>query len=192
MRLAAIDNRAYTVELDVAPILDAAGVPLARTGAPDLSRTPGRTRATVPDIRRKRGSGHVNSTRLRAAVLDHAIALAAEHLSAAYGTARVERVTDDPFDLAFTDDRGLEHHVVVKGTTGAGADVTYTTEEVRQLRSWMGVTDLVVVRDIVVNTDNEPYKASGGQLNHVPSYRVPAEDLQATGWIGRVPGWGRE
>lgn len=94
-----------------------------------------------------------------------------------------------PYDLVCRKPSGAEKHVEVKGTSGAGADVEYTPKEVLHFRSCPHGADLIVVRDIVVDRSQRPYVATGGELLHVEDYRAPAEDLQATGWLGRVSGW---
>jgi hypothetical protein len=77
----------------------------------------------------------------------------------------------------------------VKGTTGAGADVMFTPNEVHHFRNCPHGADLVVVRDIQVDRSSMPYGVAGGEVLRVPNYVAPAQDLQASGWIGRVSGW---
>jgi hypothetical protein len=81
----------------------------------------------------------------------------------------------------------VEKHVEVKGTTGAGASVPYTPNEVRHFRACPYGGDLIVVHDIVVDTTTTQYMTSGGVLVHVENYQAPKEDLQATAYVGRVP-----
>jgi hypothetical protein len=68
-------------------------------------------------------------------------------------------------------------------------DVQYTPNEVQHFRTCPHGADLIVVRDISVDRGVQPYAATGGELLHIESYDAPAEDLQATGWYGRIVGW---
>ncbi len=93
-----------------------------------------------------------------------------------------------PFDLVCRKQGGSEEkHVEVKGMTGAGASVEYTTNEVRHFRMCPAGADLIVVHDIVINTSTMPYTTSEGLLLHVVNYRAPKEDLQASRYLGRAP-----
>ncbi|MFI7550794.1 protein NO VEIN domain-containing protein [Micromonospora sediminimaris] len=187
LRMAAISNRGVLVHLDVAPLLQKMGVPTTPDGSvPDLSRTAGSPRPSLPPVRGRRGAGRSNDPEFNKTVEDHAVKLAIKHMGK-LGWKDVE-VLGKPFDLLFHKP-GQEKHVEVKGTSGAGAEVEYTANEVAHFRSCPHGADLVVVRDIVVDRSARPYKASGGKLLHVPDYTAPAEDLQATRWLGRVPGW---
>jgi hypothetical protein len=188
LRLAAIGNRGVRVDIDVHPLLAAMGVQVVGNSVPDLSRTAGVPRPAFPPVRGKRGLGRSHDPEFNSAVERRAVEMATEHLLA-QGWDEV-RPLGKPFDLVCTKRTGEEKHVEVKGASGAGADVQYTPNEVRHFRTCPHGADLIVVRDIAVDRDVRPYVATGGQLLHVENYTAPAEDLQATGWLGRVPGWG--
>ncbi|WP_175543759.1 DUF3883 domain-containing protein [Micromonospora pattaloongensis] len=188
LRLAAISNRGIRVELDVAPLLKAMGVPTAGADAvPDLSRTAGVPRPSFPPVRGRRGAGRSRDPEFNSAVEARAVDLAIEHMKA-QGWPDVKPL-GKPYDLVCRKPSGEEKHVEVKGTSGAGADVEYTSNEVAHFRSCPHGADLIVVRDIAVDRTVRPYQATGGRLLHIENYKAPSEDLQATRWLGRVPGW---
>lgn len=187
LRNAGIRNRGVRAFIDINPLLDAMGVPLVTMPAgPDLSRTPGHPDPAIPAVRDYRGAGRSQDPEFRAAVERHAAQLATRHMLAR-GWDKVEEL-GKPFDLVCTKP-GEERHVEVKGSSGAGAEVAYTPNEVRHFRDCPYGADLIVIRDIAVDFSARPYTATGGLLLHVENYRAPTEDLQATGWLGRVPGW---
>ncbi|WFE47113.1 DUF3883 domain-containing protein [Verrucosispora sp. WMMD1129] len=187
LRMAAIRNRGVLVQLDVAPLLQRMGVPTAPgSSVPDLGRTAGSPRPSLPPVRGRRGAGRSNDPEFTSTVEKHAVKMAIEHMEK-LGWHDVEEL-GKPFDLVFRKP-GEEKHVEVKGTSGAGAEVEYTANEVAHFRSCPYGADLIVVRDIAVDRSVRPYAASGGKLLHVQNYTAPGEDLQATRWLGRVPGW---
>ena len=116
----------------------------------------------------------------RKAIEDHAVEMAIEHMKS-LGWDDIKKL-GKPFDLVCRK-HGVtaEKHVEVKGTTGAGASVPYTPNEVRHFRMCPGGGDLIVVHDIVIETTTTPYSTSEGILIHVENYRAPKEDLQPTG-----------
>jgi hypothetical protein len=156
---------------------------------PDLSRTPGAVETSedkaTPKARTR--AGRSSDPEFNSAVERHAVDAATRFLSSEFGW-RI-RELGKPYDLVCTTADGSEKHVEVKGTTGAGAEVEYTPNEVRHFRNCPHGADLIVVRDIQVDRSVTPYRTSGGRLLHLPNYKAPAEDLQATGWLGRVEGW---
>lgn len=155
----------------------------------DLSRTPGVVETSEENGTPKTTSraGRSSDPEFNRAVERHAVDLATRHLSAGFGWTI--RELGKPYDLVCTTPDGGEKHVEVKGTTGAGAEVEYTPNEVRHFRNCPYGADLIVVRDIQVDRSVTPYRTSGGRLLHISNYRAPVEDLQATGWLGRVEGW---
>ena len=130
-----------------------------------------RTRSSDPDFNK--------------AVEQHAVVLATRHMRDLGWTEITE--LGKPYDLVCRKPSGAEKHVEVKGTSGAGAEVEYTVNEVEHFRSCPHGADLIVVRDISVDRSTHPYLTAGGTVHHVENYRAPAADLQATRWLGRVP-----
>jgi hypothetical protein len=184
LRLSGISNRGVRCNVDMTRLLRLLRV-TARGGVVDLSTTSGTMLPDVPAVRGRRGAGRSQDPELRAAVENHAVVMATSHFeSLGWRVAPLGK----PFDLVCTR-LGVEKHVEVKGTTGAGTDVEYTPNEVAHFRACPHGADLVVVRDIRVDRSTKPYATSGGQLLHVENYTAPPEDLQATGWSGRVTGW---
>ncbi|WP_435055198.1 protein NO VEIN domain-containing protein [Micromonospora aurantiaca (nom. illeg.)] len=192
LRKAAISNRGVRVELDVAPLLRTMGVTTGGESLePDLSRTAGSPRPSFPPVRGRRGAGRSHDPEFNKVIEDHAVAFATKHMQEKHGWTEVEPL-GKPYDLVCRNPSGKEKHVEVKGTSGAGADVEYTPNEIHHFRTCPHGADLIVVRDIVVDRKQRPYVATGGELLHVENYAAPAKDLQATGWLGRVPGWDLE
>jgi hypothetical protein len=172
--------------MDASDILVAADLP------GDLSALNLATTSGVPDpegiqdLRKRRGTGRVNDAAFNQAVEQHAENLAAEYMKA-NGWDQIE-ILRKPYDLVCTSkNKSGEKHVEVKGTTGAGATVDYTPNEIHHFRTCPDGGDLIVVSDIVVDITAVPYKTSGGSLRHIPNYSAPPEDLQATAWRGRIP-----
>ncbi|MEV6525733.1 DUF3883 domain-containing protein [Longispora sp. NPDC051575] len=184
LRLAATGNRGILAVGDLELLLDKMNVPYDGDYQPDLSQTLG-ILPPSPAPRNRRGAGRSNDPELRSTIEKHAVQLAITHMRSQGWHNVVE--LGKPYDLVCTNSSGQEKHVEVKGTSGAGADVEYTPNEVRHFRNCPDGADLIVVNDIRVDRSARPYTASGGKLRHFPSYRAPAEDLQATGWLGRVP-----
>jgi hypothetical protein len=198
LRRAGTLNRGVYTVMDLAPLLDVLGVDIVTgTQLPDLSRTAGRDLDITPSTTTPsttRTSSAANSTSgpryatdpdYRQAVERRAVVLAIEHMKA-NGWPDVT-LLGKPYDLVCRSGDGREKHVEVKGTSGAGGDVFYTPNEVHHFRTCPHGADLIVVRDITVDTTTRPYSTSGGQLLHIRDYT--AEDLQATQWSGRVTGW---
>jgi Protein NO VEIN, C-terminal len=187
MRVAAISSRGVSVNLDVAPLLQLAGITPPHQGShTDLSGTTIGLPA-IPRVRGRRGAGRSQDPAFNRAVEDHAVRMAIAHMTK-LEWPEIESL-GKPFDLVCRRPSGEEKHVEVKGTTGSGADVEYTSNEVAHFRSCPHGADLIVVRDIGVDRSERPYLTSGGQLLHVENYRAPHRDLQPTRWRGRVPGW---
>jgi hypothetical protein len=195
LRSAAIQNRGVLATLDVEPLLDAMGVPLVAPSqtdsdgpVPDLGRTPGQIRPSFPPVRGRRGAGRSHDPEFNRTVEQRAVTVAEAYLRDKLGWTDIQHL-GKPYDLVCRKESGQEKHVEVKGTTGAGADVEYTPNEVRHFRTCPHGADLIVVRDIAVDRSTTPYTATGGELLHVANYTAPPEHLQATGWLGRVSGW---
>lgn len=175
--------------VDHSTLMELMGVASGTDTRPDLSRTPGavETSEDRSTPRTSARAGRSSDPEFNSAVERHAVDVATHYLSSQFGWSI--RELGKPYDLVCTTPDGRERHVEVKGTTGAGAEVEYTPNEVRHFRNCPYGADLVVVRDIHVDRSETPYRTSGGRLLHVPNYKAPAEDLQATGWLGRVEGW---
>jgi hypothetical protein len=192
LRLAGANNHPVQVDLDIQPLLTTLGIALpSGTDRPDLSRTAGSPTAPSSDNSRG-GRGRAGRPRsvdaaFNSAVEKHAVRLAIEHMHDE-GWPTVNEL-GKPFDLVCIKPDGTEKHVEVKGTTGAGADVAYTPNEVHHFRTCPHGADLIVVRDITVDATTTPYTTTGGELLHIPNYTAPPDHLQATGWIGQVIGW---
>lgn len=184
LRQAAIGNRPTIATVDLEALYETAHLSPVSGGETDLSQTPGAVSAknVQPEGRNKWSS----NAALNTAVERHAVRVAIERMTS---EGWIVRELGKPFDLVCTRADGQEKHVEVKGTTGAGADVSYTPNEVRHFRNCPFGADLIVVRDIVVDPRTTPYGTSGGELLHIRDYTAPARDLQATGWLGRVEGW---
>ncbi|MDA9913203.1 DUF3883 domain-containing protein, partial [Candidatus Nanopelagicales bacterium] len=155
----------------------------------DLSDSPGLVTPPIlgPDRHTSGGGAGISTDKYRnKAVEDRAVKLAIGHYEASGWTVKE---LGKPFDLVCMKDDGSEKHVEVKGTSTAGATVTYTSNEVKHFRNCPlpGGADLVVVRDIVVQGQGETVTASSGDLRCFPGYKAPSEDLQAVTWQGRVP-----
>lgn len=131
------------------------------------------------------GAGRSSDPALRAAVEQHAVRLASDHMRDVHGWSHIAPL-GKPFDLVCLGPAG-EKHVEVKGTSGAGGTVEYTTNEVDHFRNCPFGADLIVVREIRVDRTTTPYGTSGGELHHVENYIAPTEDLQPTKYNGRVP-----
>lgn len=186
LRLSAISNRGVRTELDLEGLKAQMGLVFDPSGNPDLSQTAGVLTPPNPPVRGVRGAGRSYDSALTKAVEEHAVQMATTRLERQGWTVRE---LGKPYDLVCTKPDGSEKHVEVKGTTGAGAEVQYTPNEVNHFRTCPYGADLIVVRDIVVDRTLSPYATSGGELKHIANYTAPPTDLQATGWLGRVEGW---
>ncbi len=144
-------------------------------------------RPSFPPVRGRHGGGRSYDPEFNRAVEQRAAAVAEEYMRE-QGWTDIKHL-GKPYDLDCSKPSGQEKHVQVKGTTGAGADVEYTPNEIKHFRTCPHGADPIVVRDIIVDRSTTPYTTSGGQLRHVENYTAPPEHLQATGWLGRVPGW---
>ncbi len=191
LRMAGTRNQAVREWVDIESLLLAAGVARSESGVPDLSRTDGWSTASSEAVagttRQSAGAGRSADAAFNSAVEKRAVAMAIE-LYRVVGWTEVEEL-GRPYDLVCRRPDGAEKHVEVKGTTGAGADVMFTPNEIHHFRTCPHGADLVVVRDIHVDRTTTPYHATGGELLQIGNYAAPAEDLQATGWTGRVSGW---
>jgi Domain of unknown function (DUF3883) len=187
MRLSGIaQGRGRVAQSDPGELLAALGLGVSAL-APDLSDT-----VAVPDplelenVTEDSDPNYPQDAEFRKTVEDHAVALATQHMKS-LGWNDIKPL-GKPFDLVCQKQGASdEKHVEVKGTTGAGASVEYTTNEVRHFRTCPAGADLIVVHDIVIDTSTIPYSASDGVLVHVVNYRAPKEDLQASRYLGRVP-----
>ena len=186
LRLSAVNNRGVWTEIDLDDLMAQTGVVLDPSGSPDLSQTAGAVTPPTAPVRGVRGAGRSNDAAFNKAVEQHAVQMATTHLKEQGWTVKE---LGKPYDLVCTKSDGSEKHIEVKGTTGAGAEVQYTPNEVNHFRTCPHGADLIVVRDIVVDRAHTPYATSGGELKHIPNYLAPSTDLQATGWLGRVQGW---
>ena len=137
------------------------------------------------DINAFTGPGRTSDPDLRDAVEQHAVRLATEHMRDRHGWPQIKPL-GKPYDLVCLRPDG-EKHVEVKGTTGAGGTVEYSSNEVDHFRKCALGADLIVVREIRVDRTTQPYTTSGGDLHHVENYTAPPEDLQPTRYNGRVP-----
>ncbi len=183
MRQVAITSRASVVDIDVSMILAQLGLHTEdATGVPDLPAAPSGEQTGDPA---NSGAGRTNDPALRKAVEAYSVKLASEHMRA-LGWTHVKEL-GKPFDLVCTGLGADEKHVEVKGSTGAGFEVEYTSNEVEHFRSCPFGADLIVVRDIIV--EKPSYACSGGTLLHIESYQAPTSDLQVTRYRGRVSGW---
>ena len=186
LRLSAIGNRGIRTETDLTDLMAQMGLVFDPTGNPDLSQTAGAVTPDTTTVRGRRGAGRSNDAAFNRAVETHAVQMATTHLQAqGWDVDELGK----PYDLVCTKPDGTEKHIEVKGTTGAGAEVQYTPNEVNHFRTCPHGADLIVVRDIVVDRTATPYATSGGQLTHITNYTAPPTDLQATGWLGRVDQW---
>lgn len=188
LRLAAVTNDPQVVQFQPSDLLARMGVQPSVTGGTDLSSTAGTPVDPTPALG-SRSQGRSTDNELTGAVEAYAVLRASEHMRRlGYDVRELGK----PFDLVCTSTDGREKHVEVKGTTGAGAQVIYTPNEVQHFRQCPYGADLIVVRDIQLDRSAVPYQANGGTLLHVENYTAPPDDLQATGWAGRVSGWDDE
>ena len=188
LHLSGIGHKGVYFRADITGLREAMHAPVTPKGVIDLSRTAG---DVVPvrkkGNRRSAAQGRSQDAALNTALEKHAVDMATA-LYHRLGWDRVKAL-GKPYDLICSKLTGEEKHVEVKGTTGAGGDVIYTPNEVQHFRDCPHGADLVVVRDISVDRTTTPYTTSGGELLHIENYTAPPEDLKATGWTGRVPGW---
>jgi hypothetical protein len=188
LRRAGILNRGILVRLDLSDLITLLGVSLTPAREPDLSLTPGAVDPTVARVAAHGDrAGRSSDSALTLAVEQRAVNLATRHMRDEHGWTVTP--LGKPYDLDCVKPDGTVKHVEVKGTTGGGGQVEYTPNEVKHFRECPHGADLIVVRDIHVDRTTTPYRATGGVLLHIPDYRAPAADLQATGWLGRVDGW---
>jgi hypothetical protein len=160
---------------------DLAGVS-SPDAATEFSESPGVSAGAVAaPVRNRRGAGRSNDPAATAAVEKWAEDLAAQlYVQEGWSVEREGK----PFDLRCT--RGSEErHVEVKGTTGEGASVFLTRNEV--LHAAQFPTDLVVVTGVALDRRAEPVSASGGSLHRFADW-VPAQvDLRPTQYEYRIP-----
>ncbi|MET8438917.1 DUF3883 domain-containing protein [Streptomyces sp900116325] len=91
-----------------------------------------------------------------------------------------------PYDLRCT--RGTEErHVEVKGTTGAPTSVELTINAVLHARDKDNTVDLYVVSDIKVDTQTDPYTASGNKVTLFTDWEPAEEDLRPRKYEYRIP-----
>lgn len=180
--------RADYFDLDVRPLLQAMNAPTWEDSASvDLSRTSGALLEPSAAAPRSSGTqGRSADARLNKTIERQAVDMAIEHLRR-IGWAEIEEL-GKPFDLVCRNG-SVERHVEVKGTTGSGASVLMTPNEVEHFRRCPVGADLIVVRDIRIVGTSPDYRAEGGELLHIPDYPAAHHDLQSTGWSAVVPGW---
>lgn len=130
------------------------------------------------------GPGRSDDPRLRSAVERHAVEAATAHMLK-LGWREVREV-GKPYDLHCRSGK-REKHVEVKGTTGAGAEVEFTRNEVANFRNPPANcgADLIVVSDIKV--DRADYSTRGGILRHFENYTAPESDLTPSRFTAVVP-----
>lgn len=130
------------------------------------------------------GPGRSDDPRLRSAVERHAVDAATAHMLK-LGWHEVQEV-GKPYDLHCRSGK-REKHVEVKGTTGAGAEVEFTRNEVANFRNPPANcgADLIVVSDIKV--DRSDYSTRGGTLRHFENYTAPESDLTPSRFTAVVP-----
>lgn len=104
------------------------------------------------------GQGFMSDVRLKLAIERHAVALATQHFEA-QGWLVEDVGSWACFDLCCR--RGAEElHVEVKGTTGAGATVSLTANEIDHAETYPHVA-LVVVTHIAVHASPDPLASPG-------------------------------
>lgn len=184
LRLSAIRNSGiYVPKADLTSLIELTG----RGAHIDVSFS---LRAEVapgvagPRKSRNGGPGRSDDPRLRSAVERHAVDAAKEHMLK-LGWREVWEV-GKPYDLHCRSGK-LEKHVEVKGTTGAGAEVEFTRNEVANFRNPPANcgADLIVVSDIKV--DRSDYSTRGGVLRHFENYTAPESDLTPSRFTAVVP-----
>jgi hypothetical protein len=133
------------------------------------------------------GQGFQSSPELRRAIERRAMELAAAHYEALGW--RVEDVsTKEPYDLHCTRANGQELRVEVKGTTGDGAQVLLTPNEVEHARAHYPAVALFVVAHIVTDeVASGRQEASGGTVQIIEPWRVDDGVLVPVGYAYSVP-----
>ena len=114
-------------------------------------------------ISKRRGQGYSADPAFRSAVELHAMEVVETYLQA-MGLAPKNTSANHPYDFECP---GASHHrfVEVKGTTGDGAEVFLTANEVEHARAWQAVSALVVVYGIQVERNRDgTFLATGGTL----------------------------
>lgn len=129
--------------------------------------------------------GRSNNAELNKVIEEYAVHLATRHMQS-LGYPDVKEL-GKPYDLVCRTSDGSEKHVEVKGTTGAGAEVLLTPNEVLHFRCCPLGAALVVVSDIAIRSGPTGYVASKGNLHFVDAYRAPEADLRPVSWQARVP-----
>jgi hypothetical protein len=137
--------------------------------------------------RRPAGQGRQTDPRVRLAVEAHAMALAARPY-AGQGWSVEDVSARESYDLRCTRSDGTELRVEVKGTTGAGAAVLLTPNEVAHARTHYPAMALIVVAGIwVAEADDGPPRASGGVPHVHEPWRIDDGTLVPVGYEYRPP-----
>jgi len=91
-----------------------------------------------------------------------------------------------PFDLLCK--KGpAKLRVEVKGTAGSGESVLVTRNEVMSARDNLHRTDLIVVSEIEVVSDNQGYKAHGGDLDRIEGWDPSDSQLEPLSYRYTLP-----
>lgn len=177
------------VQMPAQRLLELARIPFDPDEPEDvpLDKSPGFTAEQVEGKkkpqRRRRGAGYISDPKKRKAIELHAENHAVAHYEKHGWT--VERL-GKPYDLRCT--RGTEElHVEVKGTTGAATSVELTINEVLHARDKDNTVDLYVVSDIKVDTQTDPYTASGNKITLFTDWEPAEEDLRPRKYEYRLP-----
>lgn len=172
---------------DVLDYVDGATGPLADVYAwrPDtLLPAPAKARRSGM-ARKHSGQGIQLDKELRLAIELFAMERAKQHYGA-QGYDVEDTSLNRPYDLVCRKD-GEVRRVEVKGTTTAGERVILTSGEVLAARDPATVTDLYVVKSIVVTrSDSEP-NLSGGEMRLIAGWRPLDEDLEARQYTYSLP-----
>ena len=128
-----------------------------------------------------RGPGRMQDAEARVAIELRAVDMAIEHYK---GQGWDVTVLGKPYDLDCTKD-GSSLRVEVKGTTGSGAQVELTVNEVKSAGKYP--TELVVVRDILLDRTGPVPTASGGVMKVFPNWTPSIDDLRVSRYEYNVP-----
>ncbi len=117
--------------------------------------------------------GRVQDARVRKAIEEHAVVIARR-----YYEERMWHVETrgKPYDLLCTKD-SQTLYVEVKGTTGAGASVILTRNEVEHMRHVYPSCALLVVYGIQVSSSESPITCVGGTIRTIHPWRIEELDL---------------
>lgn len=135
------------------------------------------------------GQGFQSDIVKRRMIEEYAMSLAFKYYQEKVGTdpdAVIDVSKNSPFDLLCLDSEGGETRVEVKGTTGSGAQVILTRNEVENARSFSEV-DLFIVCNIRLIEEDGQYKPTGGDVR-VAHRWIPSDDcLQALSYSYKIP-----